>query len=242
MMMSVNLVLLLVFITFSSAKERIKSQKNRKRIAVLASTHGGGQNLLEKCALVPVKPCRIIQAQASRRQGEMAMWIYWIIQHYHSLPEHVVFLHDSNRYSWHRNALWETYVASVKPKRRFSLGAKLSDGNKVFDDEVPCVNALLAVANITGSKSTFVKDGYCCTESIISRESLHQYSIEQYRHWLELTLGPAVNSSSGSWSWTWILGKPGSVSCDKWGFAWERVMAHVFGAHEQDSAHGVGQQ
>ena len=117
---------------------------------------------------------------------------------------------------WHHTSRCNEYIKFVKPLYRLTLGITQRDGYYVAPDDEQCVYRRLHVVNKKYSKVK--NDGYCCTESILSKEAITQYPKEAYQEWLNM-LKDIENQQ--------MRGK-----CIKYGYAWERAMSNVFGINE----------
>lgn len=169
------------------------------------------------CAYMPSElPCyNVYKPEVTKSQGEMFMWLTWIIEHYDNLPNYVALLHDGVK-QWHHTSRYNEFIKYAKPQNRLALGLTQIDGNHVAADEEQCVYRILHVVNKKYSKHR--NDGYCCTESILSRQTIEQYPKEAYQEWLDMLKDIGNQQMRGK--------------CIKYGYAWERAMSNVFGVNE----------
>ena len=149
-----------------------------------------------------------VTCSADLRTGETLAWMNYIVENYNKLPDHVVFLSDSGP-DWHSTADWAISIRTSAPKCRQALGIRLIDNNAPTKEDESALSYILeTLANAKYDQK--LQDGVCCSESIISRESIRQYPIERYR----ILRDKIFESRNGS--------------PDLWSYGFERCYAQLF--------------
>ena len=124
-------------------------------------------------------PYIIVPSQHTTHQtGESVAWLRYIVDFYDKLPEHIVFLTDAGP-DWHSTADWSIRIRTSAPICRESLGRVLGDTNKPWASDMNAITTIFEVL----AKSHYdpdLSDGFCCSESIISRNAIRQYPLERY--------------------------------------------------------------
>jgi hypothetical protein len=123
---------------------------------------------------------------------------------------HIVLLSDKGR-DWHSRDGWSTLIKMATPRCRTPLGMQLEDQNERHviakgikdapttdkDSEIPPIIRMLNVFNLTYTPGA--NDGWCCVESVISREAILLYTKNQYKFAKEMIL------RDPHWKWSWAL-------------------------------------
>ena len=123
---------------------------------------------------------------------------------------HIVLLSDKGR-DWHSRDGWSVPIKTATPRCRTPLGMQLEDQNNRYviakeikdapttdkDSEIPPILRLLNVFNLIYTPEA--NDGWCCVESVISREAILLYTKDQYKFAKEVIL------QDPDWKWGWAL-------------------------------------
>ena len=141
---------------------------------------------------------------------------------------HIALLSDKGR-DWHSHYDWSTLIKTATPRCRTPLTMKLADhstakyaitkaikdgsswnGNGdpaslIRKNEIVPITRILNVFNLTYTPEA--SDGWCCTESVISRKAILLYTKDQYKMVEEMIL------RDPDW---------------KWGYALERIISVMF--------------
>ena len=121
---------------------------------------------------------------------------------------HIVLLSDKGR-DWHSPSDWSTLIKTATPRCRAPLGIQHEDLNRPKDLEMPLIIRMLNIFSLTYIPEA--NDGWCCTESVISREAILLYTKDQYKLAKEMILqDPNPNPPWG------------------WGYALERIIGIIF--------------
>mmetsp|Transcript_127659 Transcript_127659/g.303323 ORF Transcript_127659/g.303323 Transcript_127659/m.303323 type:complete len:262 (-) Transcript_127659:94-879(-) len=149
-----------------------------------------------------------VGVDSPRSIGESRPWLQWIVDHYDTLPEVVVFLHGDET-AWHHEHPMDLKFLRRHTPRNVTM---LSDKNCVWradlprrvPDELPGLDLLYGAFWGISFQQAFerfhmAEKFICCSENMVSRGAIRRFSKPVYQQLLK------TMDDHRQWRWGWIM-------------------------------------
>ncbi|CAE7247094.1 Tnpo3, partial [Symbiodinium natans] len=143
-----------------------------------------------------------------RNIGESLPWLQWIVDHYDTLPDVVVFLHGDQT-AWHHAEPFDVNFLQTYTPSNVTM---LSDKNCVWkadlpsrlQEEMPGLDLIYGAFWSLTFEQAFARfhmanNFICCSESMVTRQAIQRFGKPVYQQLVE------TMSKHGHWPWGWIM-------------------------------------